>query len=150
MDRRQLLKLVGIAIVLMTTPPAFAGKAQIFTGLVDGVAVAGYDPVSYFSGTPLVGKPEISTTWNGVEWRFSSEENKAAFTAAPEKYAPQYGGYCAFAVSKGATAKGDPEAWTVTDGKLYLNFSKGVREQWQTDIPGNVSAANSNWPKVLE
>lgn len=150
MNRRELLKLAAIALATLAAQPALAGKAEVFTGLIDGVAVGGYDAVSYFSGAPVEGKPDIMTSWKGAEWRFASEENKAAFIATPEKYAPQYGGYCAFAVSKGATAKGDPEAWTVAEGKLYLNLSKGIREQWQTDIPGNVAAANANWPKVLE
>jgi YHS domain-containing protein len=150
MNRRTLLKLSAIAAAAVAAQPAIAGKAKVFTGIVDGVAVGGYDPVSYFSGAPLEGKPEITSSWNGAEWRFATEANKAAFVAAPEKYAPQYGGYCAFAVSKGATAKGDPEAWTVADGKLYLNLSKGIREQWQSDIPGNIAAADANWPKVLE
>jgi YHS domain-containing protein len=150
MNRRTLVALAGFAILALASRPAFAEKTQIFTGIIDGVAVGGYDAVSYISGTPIVGKPEIKTSWNGAEWRFANEANKTAFIAAPEKYAPQYGGYCAFAVSKGATAKGDPQAWTIADGKLYLNLSKGIREQWQTDIPGNIAAANANWPKVLE
>ncbi len=150
MNRRALLKLAAIAVAALATRPALAGKAEVFTGIIDGVAVGGYDAISYFTGTPVEGKPEIVTSWKGAKWHFATAENMAAFIATPEKYAPQYGGYCAFAVSKGATAKGDPEAWTVTGGKLYLNYSKGVREQWQTDIPGNVVAADTNWPKVLE
>jgi YHS domain-containing protein len=151
MNRRSALKFVAVAAVSAALPlSAFAGKADVFTGIVDGVAVGGYDAVSYFTGTPLEGKSDIKTDWNGAEWRFANAGNKAAFIADPEKYAPQYGGYCAFAVSKGATAKGDPQAWTVVNDKLYLNFSQGVREQWRSDIPGNVAAANGNWPKVLE
>ncbi len=150
MNRRTLIALATLAPAFLMSVPAFAGKAEIFTGLVEGVGAGGYDSVSYFSGTPVEGSKEFSTKWKGAEWRFASAANRDAFTASPEKYAPQYGGYCAFALSKGALAKGEPTAWTVNEGKLYLNYSEAVRENWRTDIPGNVAAANSNWPKVLE
>jgi hypothetical protein len=150
MNRRTLLTFAALAPAILMSAPAFAGKAEIFTGLVEGVAVGGYDAVSYFSGTPVEGSKEFSTKWKNSEWRFASAANRDAFVASPENYAPQYGGYCAFAVSKGATAKGDPMAWTVNEGKLYLNYSEAVRENWRSDIPGNVAAANGNWPKVLE
>ena len=151
MDRRHVLKLAaatGLALAMPHT--AFAGKDKVYTGLIDGVGAGGYDVVAYFSGTAMAGKEEFTAEWEGAKWRFADAANKAKFEAEPAKFAPQYGGYCAFAVSKGATAKGDPEAWTVVNGKLYLNFSAGVRETWRQDIPGNVAAANANWPKVLE
>jgi YHS domain-containing protein len=129
---------------------AQAAEPEIYTGLVDGVGAGGYDVVSYFGGTPSDGKDEFVSQWKGAKWRFASAENMKLFEASPEKYAPQYGGYCAYAVSKGYTAKGDPEAWTVHDGKLYLNYSKSVRDTWAQDIPGNITAGNANWPKVLE
>ncbi len=151
MNRRSVLIALATSVSFALAPlPALAGKAEIFTGLVEGVALGGYDAVSYFAGTPVEGKADFSTKWKDAEWRFASAENRDAFVAAPEKYAPQYGGYCAFAVSKGATAKGDPKVWTVVDGKLYLNFNEAVQTNWKTDIPGNISAANENWPKVLE
>jgi YHS domain-containing protein len=151
MKRRQILQTVfAISISALFASPAQAGKDPVYTGLVSGVGAGGYDVVAYFSGQSAPGKADITAQWGGATWRFANAENKAAFEASPEKYAPQYGGYCAYAVSKGATAKGDPEAWTVVDGKLYLNFSTGVRETWSQDIPGNISAANANWPKVLE
>jgi YHS domain len=150
MNRRTLLALAAILPAAFAAAPAFAGKAEIFTGIVDGVGAGGYDTVSYFTGTPVEGSKEFSTKWKDAEWRFASAANRDAFTAAPEKYAPQYGGYCAFALSKGALAKGEPTAWTVNEGKLYLNYSEAVRDNWRSDIPGNVAAANGNWPKVLE
>ena len=150
MNRRTLIALAALAPALLMSAPAFAGKAEIFTGLVEGVGAGGYDAVSYFTGTPVEGSKEFSTNWKGAEWRFASAANRDAFTASPEKYAPQYGGYCAFALSKGALAKGEPTAWTVNEGKLYLNYSEAVRENWRTDIPGNVVKADGNWPKVLE
>ena len=148
MNRRILIALAASVAFL---PPARAGEPEIFTGLVDGVALGGYDAVSYGEdGGPKPGKAELSTRWKDVTWRFASRANLDAFTAEPEKYSPQYGGYCAFAVARGATAKGDPKVWSKVDGKLYLNISPGVKEMWAKDIPGNIASANANWPGVLE
>jgi len=114
-----------------------------------GVAIEGYDTVAYFDGAPAQGKPEWTASWNGATWWFSSAANRDRFRAAPERYAPQYGGYCAKAVSEGQTASIDPEAWDVVDGKLYLNYSPKVRELWREDIPGRIRRADENWPKIL-
>jgi YHS domain-containing protein len=112
--------------------------------------VGGYDPVAYFTqNKPVEGSADITTEYMGATWRFASAENRDSFVADPKRYAPQYGGYCAFAVSSGYTAKGDPQAWSVVDGKLYLNYSKGVRDRWEQDIPGHISKADGNWPAVL-
>jgi hypothetical protein len=141
--------LLVISLFIAFTARAWA-EPEIFTGLVSGVGAGGYDVVSYFSGTPKEGKEEFTAQWKDARWRFASAENLKMFEAAPEKYAPQYGGYCAFAVAQGAIAEGQPEIWTVADGKLYLNFSQSVQEEWRSDIPGYIAAANANWPKVLE
>jgi YHS domain-containing protein len=148
MDRR---KFIGMIALLTLPRSALAAKPEIFTELVKGVAVGGYDAVSYFKGgEPEPGLTQFATGWKGATWRFASQENLDAFKANPAKYAPQYGGYCAYAVSRGSTAKGDPTAWTVVDGKLYLNYSLDVRKTWAEDIPGNIAKANGNWPGVLE
>jgi YHS domain-containing protein len=148
MNKRHFL--FAAAALAIAPAGAIAGQPEVFTGLVPGVAVGGYDAVSYFNdGGPKQGAMEFMTEWKGAKWYFSSAENLAAFQQNPEAYAPQYGGYCAYAVSQGATAKGEPEAWSVVDGKLYLNFSKEVRGLWREDIPGNIAKANDNWPKVL-
>lgn len=155
LNRRQFLNLAaGIAtlgaVIGLTGGVAFAAKPEIFTGLVDGVAVGGFDPVAYFTVKRAVeGSKEYTLSHNGAEWRFSSAENKALFMANPDRYAPQFGGYCAFAVASGGTAKGEPEVWRVVDDKLYLNFSKGVQKRWIKDIPGNIKKGNENWPDVL-
>jgi len=121
----------------------------VYTSLF-GKAIKGYDPVAYFTeGQPVKGDGDFSLQWNGATWQFSSAENLQAFTDNPEQYAPQYGGYCAWAVSQGYTAKIDPDAWTIHDGKLYLNYSKSVRSQWAEDIPGNVKKGDANWPDLL-
>lgn len=151
MDRRHFLKAaLATSSVFMFLSPSLAAD-EIYTGIVPGVAIGGYDSVAYFTiGEATKGDQALTTSFKGAEWRFSSQENLDLFLADPEKYAPQYGGYCAYAASKGALAKGDPEAWTVYEDKLYLNFSKSVRALWKTDIPGNVAKADVNYPKLLE
>ncbi|WP_169566016.1 YHS domain-containing (seleno)protein [Sneathiella limimaris] len=114
-----------------------------------GKAAEGYDVVSYFEeGKAVEGDSDFTHEWKGVKWYFSTAAHKDKFAAAPEKFAPQYGGYCAYAVSKGYTASVDPEAWTIVDGKLYLNYSKGVKDTWDKDRAGYIKSADENWPKV--
>ena len=139
------------AVTLFHVGPATAAAPPVYTGIVKGVAVAGYDPVAYFTdGKPVKGSKDLITEYEGAAWRFASAANRDAFQADPAKYAPQYGGYCAWAVSQGYTANGDPQAWTIHDGKLYLNYNKKVRATWAKDIPGNVKKGDANWPAVLE
>ena len=115
-----------------------------------GKAIKGYDPVSYFLESKAVkGNSDITYEWNGAEWNFSSQDNLNLFVANPQKYAPMYGGYCAWAVSRGYTAKIDPNAWYIFEDKLYLNYSKSVQEKWQQDIKGNVVQADKTWPTLL-
>lgn len=140
--------MAGAALVVGT--PLLAATDPVFTRW-GGAAIRGYDPVAYFTqGEPVKGSSDYSTEWNGAEWLFSSAENLAKFEDDPERYAPQYGGYCAWAVSQGYTASTQPDAWTIFEDKLYLNFSLSVRSQWEQDIPGNVMKGDANWPSVLE
>ena len=128
-----------------------AAKDPVYTARFSKVAVDGYDAVAYFTdGKPVKGDKAFSTDYLGAEWRFVSADNLAAFTAEPEKYAPQYGGYCAWAVSQNYTARGNPENWTIVEGKLYLNYNDEIQERWETDIPGFIAAADQNWPGVLD
>jgi YHS domain-containing protein len=143
MKRRTLL----VAMALLA-PAAWAGAPEV--NLKDGAALGGYDAVSYFGGSPVQGSGDFKTSWKDAEWRFASQANLDAFKASPEKYAPQYGGYCAYAVSKGATAPGDPTVYSVVEGKLYLNLSSSVQKLWAKDIPGHIKAADGNWPGVLK
>ena len=111
------------------------------------LAVHGYDPVSYFTdGKPEVGSASLEWTWQGVRWRFASREHLRAFKAEPGRYAPQFGGYCALAVSLGRVADGDPAQWAVVDGKLYLNNNPRAKAAWDEDRPGNIARADRNWP----
>ena len=156
-SRRRLLRrflalgAIGLATAPLLTAPTNvqAAEAPVFSSR--GLAIRGYDPVAYFKQSkPVRGKAEHTAKWNGATWRFASAENKAAFEASPSRYAPQFGGYCAYAVSRNYTASTDPAAWRIVDGKLYLNYSKSVARTWAKDIPGNIAKANRNWPGVLK
>lgn len=115
-----------------------------------GLALKGYDTVAYFTqGRAVKGDAAHSYEWNGATWRFASAEHRELFAADPTRYAPQYGGYCAKAVSEDHTADADPEAWRVVDGKLYVNYSPKVQALWEQDIPGRIARADVNWPKLL-
>ena len=130
---------------------SLAGMAKDPVYQKNGVAIKGYDPVAYFtSNGPVKGNAEFSHTYKGATWHFASAENREKFKSDPDKYAPQYGGYCAYAVSKGSTAKIEPDAWKIVDGKLYLNYSKGIQKKWEKDIPGYIKKADANWPAVLK
>lgn len=128
---------------------AHTALASQFFYSKNGVAIDGYDPVAYFvSAGPVRGTSEHMSEYDGAIWHFSNAENKAMFDENPSQYAPQYGGYCSWAVSKNYTAKIDPNAWTIHDGKLYLNFSTSIRAKWLRDINGNIDKANTNWPAL--
>ena len=114
-----------------------------------GLAIKGYDPVAYFEdGKPVQGDPAYQFHWKGATWRFSTAAHREAFTKNPDRYAPQYGGFCAYGMSEWHTAPIDPEAWSIVDGKLYLNYDKQVREDWRKDTKGRIQKADQNWPKL--
>jgi YHS domain-containing protein len=144
--------LAGLALVLFNHNVVRAqqsAKPAVYAEFRSKLAVDGYDPVAYFkTGQPAKGRPENALTWNGATWHFASPENKAAFEASPQTYAPQYGGYCAWAVSEGYTAKGDPGIWRIVDGKLYLNYNASVQRNWEKNIPGHIAKGDKNWPAV--
>lgn len=111
-----------------------------------GIAVQGYDPVAYFTDNrPVMGNPDITATHDGAIFQFASTEHKAAFEAEPAKYAPQYGGYCAYAAAQGAKAPVEPEQFTIVDEKLYLNFNADVRARWAEDRASNIEKADAYW-----
>lgn len=125
-------------------------KPGVYAEFRSKLALDGHDPVAYFkTGKPTKGLAQHAASWNGATWHFASADNKAAFEASPQTYAPQYGGYCAWAVSEGYTAKGDPNHWRIVEGKLYLNYNAKVQRDWEKDIPRHVAKGNANWPKVL-
>jgi YHS domain-containing protein len=115
------------------------------------VAIKGYDPVAYFTdGKPVKGSKDFTTEWQKATWRFASAKNRDLFAKDPERYAPQYGGYCAYAVSQGYTADIDPDRWRIVGGKLYLNYSEKAQGLWEKDIPNHIAAGDKNWPKIKE
>ncbi len=140
-------RLVHLAMTAgMATPGLALAEAINSAG---AAAIKGFDPVAYFTrSAPTRGNPAITTRWNGVEWRFASAANRDAFVAEPERYAPAFGGFCAYAVSEGYTASIDPRAWRIEGGRLYLNYSVAIQRRWERDIPGRISRAQANWPQV--
>lgn len=142
--------LPGMVLIAACLLASGAQALQPINAERGGIAIKGYDPVAYFTASEATkGKSKISHTWNGAIWYFTSEENRDLFAEAPTEYAPQYGGYCAYAVSNGSTATVDPKAWKIVDGKLYLNFSSRIQKKWEADIPGHIEAADRNWPDLL-
>ncbi len=144
------LLLLALGFCALYAPLTLRAEKPVNTTFT-GVAIKGYDPVAYFTASkPLKGSSDFAYDWNGAEWRFATAANRDLFKADPVKYAPQYGGYCAWAVSRGYTAGIDPEAWKIVNQRLYLNYSTKVQAQWSEDIPGNIAKAEENWPKLLK
>ena len=109
-------------------------------------AIKGYDPVAYFvAGKAMKGSESFTYQWHDLTWHFQSSEHRDMFAAAPEKFAPRYDGYCAWAMTEKRKAITDPEVWKIVDGKLYLNCSLAAYEKWRRDIPGNIAKADANW-----
>ncbi len=134
---------------LLFSSVSFAEDA-IYTQLFSSTAVSGYDAVAYFTeGKPVDGDSNYSTEYMGADWNFKNGENLAKFKENPDKYAPQYGGYCAWAVAHNTTAKGDPTQWTIYEGKLYLNYNTDIQSKWTADKVNQILLANKNWPGVL-
>jgi YHS domain-containing protein len=126
------------------------GKTLVFTD-TKGVALEGYDPVSYFTdGKPAKGDPKIEATFNGALYHFVSQEHRETFEKAPTKYVPAYGGYCGYAASVGKVRPANPLLWSIVDGQLIVQHTKGAVELWETDVAGNKAKADTNWPKLVE
>jgi hypothetical protein len=154
-DQLPLVRMTFVALVL-----ALAGCAATSghvtqkepvpeINMQQGVALKGYDPVAYFSNhAPTKGTDQLTYSWRGLTWKFASAENRDAFAHTPEHYAPEFGGYCAFAISRGQIADIDPNSWAVVGDKLYLNNNPFAQEFWDQDRPGNIEAGNVNWPLV--
>jgi YHS domain-containing protein len=143
--------LVAFGGLCLVPSSATARQPAVYAGIVNGVAVGGYDPVAFFTaGKPTPGKTEFTHDHDGAVWRFATAESREAFKADPAKYAPQYGGYCAWAISQGYTAKGDPNAWSIVNGKLYLNYNKAVQKGWEESKAVNIKKGDANWPTVLD
>jgi YHS domain-containing protein len=150
MNRASLFsRATGLALALFAAVclSAAARAGEFFEK--DGVAMRGYDVVSYFTDKkPVRGAADMKFEYKGSTFHFSTQANRDTFAASPERYAPQYGGFCAFGTAGGYKAATDPAAFTVVDDKLYLNYDKSVQQEWSADIPGFIAKADENWPKV--
>ena len=150
-------RLLAVALCVGVLAPAVAHAETSPVAPVnsaDGVALKGYDPVAYFTaGKPTPGMDEYTLRWKGVTYRFASAENRERFTAEPEQYAPQYGGYCAYAMSINRIADIDPARWTIVDGKLYLNNNLLSQTLWSVSTRGKIGSADQHWaifPKTAD
>lgn len=145
-----LLAAIGLAVALPASTPAVAKPAPEVNAEADGLAARGYDVTAYFTGgKPVRGNAAYQASYQGATWRFASAENLARFQADPAAYAPQFGGYCAWAVSQGYVAPGDPDQWKIVDRKLYLNFNARAKELWEADQEDAIKRGHANWPAVL-
>lgn len=140
---------VFVAALFCLTLAVAARAGEVY--VKNGAAISGYDPVAYFTeGKPVAGSADITAAYKGATFRFASTANRDAFVAEPARYAPRYGGFCAFAAAHGAKAKSEPDAFSIVDGKLYLNFDKGVHDRWLQDVPGNIARGDENWPTIKD
>jgi YHS domain-containing protein len=155
LNRRSVLALGSSAMlfslpVRAMQPPINTLKNSVFGGRTDA-AINGYDTVAYFTvGKPVMGKDAFTLDWMGAKWKFASQANLDLFKASPEKYAPQYGGYCAYGVAQGYLVKVEPDQFTVRDGKLYLNYDADVQAKWRMDPAGYIKTADALFPTLLQ
>ncbi|AOW11643.1 hypothetical protein LPB72_19265 [Hydrogenophaga crassostreae] len=146
------LALAASSALALFPSTSFAFDEQSFAPInvnKQGIGVQGHDPVAYFTAAaPTKGKAEFQAAHEGVVYRFASAANRDTFVANPAKFAPQFGGFCAMGATMGKKFDGDPTAWHIADGKLYLNLNADVQKSWLADVPGNNKIANANWPKI--
>lgn len=150
---RALLKLLLLVLAAVAAPASVLAAtvpAPEISQAANGLAAGGYDVTAYFRhGKPALGSAKFQLNYKGATWRFASAESLASFTADPAAFAPQYGGYCSWAVSQGYLAPGDPKQWKIVDGKLYLNFNARAKELWEADQVDAIRRGQANWPGVL-
>ena len=136
--------------ILLTPIAASATSDPVYTNWRDNVAAEGYDVVTFFSGKPQLGKPEYTTLYEGADWYFFTQANKDLFLTNPELFAPQYGGYCAWAIAQGKLAPGRAEHWHVEDGRLYLNYNARIKRRWNKNQATFIRDADARWPAILD
>lgn len=151
MTRRLFLLATGLLAASLTAFTAEPAAGKTLQNLDrDGVAIQGHDPVAFFTvGAPVKGKAEFESTYRGAKYRFHSAKNKAAFDAEPAKYEPQFGGWCAYGVSRGALVPIKIEAWQIVNGRLLMQKNEGIRDDFNEDAPGNLKKADGNWPGLV-
>jgi len=142
-------KTIIVVALIFFIAPAFSQSSQVFQ--TDAGAIKGYDPVAFFNaGKPVMGKKEYSYEWHGAKWHFSSSDNLKAFKKEPEKFAPQYGGYCAYGTSEGHKAPTEIDTWTIVNNKLYFNYNKDVQSEWKKDQKTRIEKADQIWPTIKD
>lgn len=152
---RSVVKFFSLALLVAASfsfVPAAQAADPVYKGTFSDKAVGGYDTVAYFKeGKPVKGSAQFKTEYKGATWQFSSQASLDAFKASPDKYAPQYGGYCAFAVgSYNKLVSADPEAWKIVDGKLYLNYDKDIQKDWVANQSEFIKKGDANWPNLIK
>ena len=147
---RKSLAILSLSL-LVVSGPALAKEDPVYTSFFSNNAAGGYDVTAYFTtGKPVKGSKDFKTEYQGADWLFSSQEALDLFVADPEKYAPQYGGYCAWAVAKGDIASGDPLEWHIHEDRLYLNYNREIRDRWLADKEQFIVDGDRQWPAVLD
>ena len=140
---------MGFILLLMCSIHAISQTGEVFTK--DGKAIEGYDPVAFFTESkPVMGADSLSYKWNDTKWLFSSAKNREAFKENPKKYAPQYGGYCAYGIAQGHKAPTKIDTWTIVDNKLYLNYNASVNQAWVKDQKKLIDKADKEWPEIKD
>lgn len=141
----------GVLFILLAASHVFASD-QVYTAFFSNKALSGYDPVAYFKeNKPIQGDKRFTYKYKGAQWFFSSQENLDLFKSDGDQYAPQYGGYCAWAVGENkAFAAGDPKQWSIIDGKLYLNYNRKIQDKWLLDTSGFIEQGDKNWPEMID
>lgn len=140
-------KNVILAVWLLLPLISFAQKSEVFS--TESGAIKGYDPVAFFVESKAVkGVKEVTYDWNGATWHFATKKNKDLFVANPEKYAPQYGGYCAYGTADGHKAPTETDTWTIDNNKLYFNYNQNVKKEWNKDRAALIKKADEQWPKI--
>lgn len=139
----------AVLAMLLVVAAAAGAQAQKVNAGRGGVAVKGYDLVAYVTaGRPMEGSEQFVHRIGATTYRFASAANRDAFAKEPERYLPQFGGFCAYAVSRGYTADIDPQAWRIVDGRLFLNYSRSVQKTWEQDLAANIGKGDANWPAL--
>jgi len=149
---RTLTRIMMVVTVLLMSTQVHAAKDPIYTSFLSNKAAGGYDVVTYFQGDgiPVKGLKQFKLEYKGADWYFSSQQNLDMFTQEPEKYAPQYGGYCAYALASNETVKGDPLQFHIHNDKLYLNINAKYKDIWIADKQNYIDKGDTNWPTVLD
>ena len=152
-----MLRHIALSLALLITLTGIASGSDAvstsngLTAAGGPLAIHGFDAVSYFEGgTPRRGLAEFSTQHDGAVYRFSSKENLRTFVRDPEKYAPQFGGFCAYGTSVGKKFDGDPEVYRIVNDRLYFNLNPEIKRTWEKSLSKNIAKAEKNWPKIKD